>query len=588
VWEAKIYMKFASTCVVGLTLAVIAPAQEVPKVDLFFGYSFLQAYPSQSIPSFTANGGLFNFGYNFTNNIAAEVEFGGYHNGNVGYYQLDTTSYSLLAGPRFSIIGRSHRVDPYVHVLFGANRVSTSISASSVLIPIQPLPTITTIANGSYSASQWNFAMAAGGGLDIKVSRHVVLRPVQLDYYLTRFQTPDILNPNGTTQNRNQNNLRYAAGVMFNLGGEKPTPPVAMKTCPDGTQIPVDQACANLNFKLGINVTPAAICPGDTAQVSTIGNLPPGALATWTVDGKPISQNPSFPFASTGRASGSYRIGLRVTAPGYNEASADASVSVREYTPPTGTLTVSAPEIYVGDKVTLTANFTPGQCGGPLGPPSFTASEGSISGNQFDSTGVRFDPPGPTEQRKTVTFTAKVSDPRGSGTAENSVIVKQRAALAPIRLPDILFTEGSDRVNNCGKRVLLEDLKNRFEADPGGKVVFVGHIAQSELADVQLGLKRGLNAAAVISAGQGVCTSFPASQIFVGSVGAADDGVDYKPYFCAASTAERPGQAVRQNEEAKYRRVEVWFVPTGGMLPPSAKDAKDAATLGVSSLGCPR
>jgi hypothetical protein len=75
------------------------------------------------------------------------------------------------------------------------------------------------------------------------------------------------------------------------------------------------------------------------------------------------------------------------------------------------------------------------------------------------------------------------------------------------------------------------------------------------------------------------------------ATGAADNGVGFQPYFCSASTAtvERQGQAVeRSDNSAKNRRVEVWFVPTGGVLPAWANDAKSSATLGVSRLGCPR
>jgi hypothetical protein len=106
-----------------------------------------------------------------------------------------------------------------------------------------------------------------------------------------------------------------------------------------------------------------------------------------------------------------------------------------------------------------------------------------------------------------------------------------------------------------------------------------------------LDMKRALNAAAVISAGQGVCTSFPASQILVNAVGATDNGVAYQPNFCAGSTgvSERPGQNVASGDDnAKSRRVEVWFVPAGGTLPPSGANAKGATTLNVSSLGCPQ
>src|SRR5215472_5819341 len=126
---------------IGVTLLLFsaaAAAQEYPKVDIFFGYSFLRVNSDGRIPAFLANGGLFNFGYNFTNHIAFEAEFGGYHNGNIHDYHFDTTSYSYLFGPRFSL-GRNRTVDPYFHVLFGVNRATTSIAASSAVIP-SPLP----------------------------------------------------------------------------------------------------------------------------------------------------------------------------------------------------------------------------------------------------------------------------------------------------------------------------------------------------------------------------------------------------------------------------------------------------------------
>ncbi len=146
-------------------------------------------------------------------------------------------------------------------------------------------------------------------------------------------------------------------------------------------------------------------------------------------------------------------------------------------------------------------------------------------------------------------------------------------------------------MNNCGKRVLLEELRRLTDSDPQGRVVIVGHTGGKESTSQSLDLKRALNAAAVISAGQGVCTSFPASQILVNTAGSADNGIAYKPNFCAGSTAvsERPGQTVAASDDsAQSRRVEVWFVPAGGMLPPSAANAKGAATLSVNSLGCPR
>jgi len=206
----------------------------------------------------------------------------------------------------------------------------------------------------------------------------------------------------------------------------------------------------------------------------------------------------------------------------------------------------------------------------------------------LDTAGIQFDPANNAEQRKTVTITAKVSDGNGSGTAATTVVVKKAAMVAARRLPDIIFPAANSRVNNCGKRVLLEELKTAMEADPSGKVVLVGHISESEASKAGLDLKRALNAAAVISAGQGVCYNFPAGQILIGAAGSTDNGVDFQSHFCG-TTNEIPGSRIKESEsDAKYRRVEVWFVPAGGVLPKSATEGKAADSLSVAAVGCPR
>jgi opacity protein-like surface antigen len=142
---------------------------------------------------------------------------GGYHNGNVNNFKFDSTSFSYLFGPRFSL-GRSRRFDPYVHTLFGGQHFSTGISQDSLLV-LNPLAT-SHLNNGRYEASTNAFAMAIGGGIDIKLSKSITFRPVQIDYYLTRFEVPDVTQPPGTTapNARNQNDFRYAAGIGFNFG----------------------------------------------------------------------------------------------------------------------------------------------------------------------------------------------------------------------------------------------------------------------------------------------------------------------------------------------------------------------------------
>jgi hypothetical protein len=207
-----------------------------------------------------------------------EAEPGGYHNGNVNNWQFDTTT---LFGPRLSW-GRSKRIDPCVHILWGGQYPTTSIAAS--LVVVVNLHTTTKLQGGRYTASTNAFAMAVGGGLDIKLNRPIVFRPIQLDYLLTRFEVINVTVPpgQGVTSARNQNNLRYEAGVAFLFGGEKPAP--ATKPCPDGSTVPIDHPCPKLNTNLGLSASESEVCPGAVVQVRPTTTLPAGAVTEWSVN----------------------------------------------------------------------------------------------------------------------------------------------------------------------------------------------------------------------------------------------------------------------------------------------------------------
>jgi opacity protein-like surface antigen len=98
--------------------------------------------------------------------------------------------FTYLFGPRVNFRhGRvTGRVTPFAQTLFGGIWTTNGIG---------------------HSGSDNNFAMTAGGGIDIRVSRHVSIRPVQAEYFMTKI--PDGLN------NR-QDNLRVGAGIVLRLG----------------------------------------------------------------------------------------------------------------------------------------------------------------------------------------------------------------------------------------------------------------------------------------------------------------------------------------------------------------------------------
>src|SRR6185369_8775922 len=129
----------------GLTFGLGVYAQDAPKADLFLGYSFLRANSARNIPAFTNNGGLGTFAWNFSNYVAAEFEFGGYHNGNIHINQFDTTEMTYLFGPRFSS-NRAKTVMPYIHTLFGGIHITTSLPVTVAPTPTSPTPTTTRLA----------------------------------------------------------------------------------------------------------------------------------------------------------------------------------------------------------------------------------------------------------------------------------------------------------------------------------------------------------------------------------------------------------------------------------------------------------
>ena len=174
-----------SLCVPGLK------AQETAsKVNIFAGYSYIQSNPStSSFDAFHLNGGSVSGAYNVTNWLAGVADFGGYANGNIGRSGASATLSTYLFGPRVSY-RHFRRITPFGQVLFGAGRTNATAFANS----------------GSQNA----FAMTTGGGVDYKFTQHWSIRPLQVEYLLTRFQE-------GTTGNRTQNNLRVSTGFVYSF-----------------------------------------------------------------------------------------------------------------------------------------------------------------------------------------------------------------------------------------------------------------------------------------------------------------------------------------------------------------------------------
>jgi opacity protein-like surface antigen len=171
-----------------LLLGAFSFAQEFTRVEAFGGYSYLRFQPEGG-SGINLNGWDGAMQYNASRSIGFKADISGHYGTPVAGETLN--SYSFLFGPVISSrVEGSNGFTPFLHGLVGANRISASAAG--------------------LSTSDTAFAMAFGGGVDVKAAHRVSARLVQIDYLFTKHGTAT-----------HQNNVRVSAGVVFHLGGQK-------------------------------------------------------------------------------------------------------------------------------------------------------------------------------------------------------------------------------------------------------------------------------------------------------------------------------------------------------------------------------
>ena len=223
--RTKRTLKFRLLLCVSLLMcpAVVALAQggktdEYPKFEFFVGYSALGDYTGEI--GFTNNlkiGGSYainNNGFeasvtrNFTRYIGLKADFSAHFNnsnsrGLVTFcnptcttstqdLHLKTRVYNFLAGPELKA-RNSTRFTPFGYVLGGAAHTSAQFNS--------PGPPIFV----DLKKSQMGFALAAGGGLDLRATKRVSLRG-SIDY------NPVFIQDSATDR---RNFVRLSLGVLF-------------------------------------------------------------------------------------------------------------------------------------------------------------------------------------------------------------------------------------------------------------------------------------------------------------------------------------------------------------------------------------
>jgi opacity protein-like surface antigen len=182
---------FATLMLVFFWAAPVRAQEDFQKFELYGGFDFLRVNFNAKVSgqplsaSFNGYGGGGNLEYNVNNWVGVVGDLEGNY-----FPEADGgADFSYLFGPRVNF--RRGRVMPFAQAVF------------------EGIATTDTIGGGA--GYQNVFGLAAGGGVDIRVSSHFAIRPAQAEYLLTKL--PDGLN------NR-QNNFRFSSGVVFLFGGK--------------------------------------------------------------------------------------------------------------------------------------------------------------------------------------------------------------------------------------------------------------------------------------------------------------------------------------------------------------------------------
>jgi outer membrane protein OmpA-like peptidoglycan-associated protein len=500
--------------------------------------------------------------------------------GGSGYASVNEYNFQFAIHGLFYLTPRTSRYRPFVD--FGPTGVYYDPGKASSLV--QPTTGIQAITPASLNPK-------AEPGFDYGIGIKMPLThkwETRIDLMGLYTPTPDFGLPNmpgvpGSlflpTQ-RAENAWRFTVELAYRGGFHEPPPPVvAAPPPPPPPPPPPIQVSAIQGGR--------DVCPGDNIQLrATATGGPPGATLAyqWFVNNQaaPGGTGAAYNLPTT-NGSGTKAVRVTASAGGMTGTSPTLNVLVKTLAPPTVRFTVSPATINYGDRLPLNATDTVSDCATAT-PIRYTASEGTITGTTFDSSSVSFDPNATGVQSKVVRLTATETDSKNQTASANANVTVNKKAVAARQ--DIVFPNRSSRVNNAAKRYLIEVLTPKLRADPGSTVILIGHRDMSETgrAFANLDTQRVYNTAAVLSAGKGICPSLDLSRIQVSYAGT--DQTDPPMPFGDASVRERSGQGAT-DQRAQFRRVEVWFIPSGADRP-AVSGLQPAPAKEIQAKGCPR
>ncbi len=241
--------KFA--LVVGAVLGLCGSAfgQDVPRAEVFGGYSYLNIDTNGLSSRQSANGWEAAISGNFNNWFGVEGDVAGYYKTIAG---VSVRDYSYAGGPRFNY-RQLPSVTIFGHALLGGDHLTGSFAG--------------------LSASQDSFASAFGGGVQWRVAPQWAVR-ASGDYVLTHH---NIFGSAGSSFT--QSNFRASVGIVYVFGGRREassggrnqTTNVPIQTGPasEAALLGVSGYATDIGFKItsvraGSPAAQIYLSPGDT------------------------------------------------------------------------------------------------------------------------------------------------------------------------------------------------------------------------------------------------------------------------------------------------------------------------------------
>jgi hypothetical protein len=186
-----------------------ANGQITPKFEIAFLYQYVNFAPGGVFSNFNSHGGSGEVVYNPSRWIGIVGQAGGYtftrdlspiaasNPTLTNPSATDGGFNTLLFGPRLNLRKFDHFV-PFAEFLIGFAHAGGAVTGAG---------------------SQYTFALAAGGGVDLVLWKHLAWRVAELDYLQTNFSGA------GVGANGRQNNFRAGSGVVLRFGFPEPPPP---------------------------------------------------------------------------------------------------------------------------------------------------------------------------------------------------------------------------------------------------------------------------------------------------------------------------------------------------------------------------